>query len=290
MKKDLFFRTKLLYMASILLLLLSCQKGVEEKKDAIVLPHDYIFLAEHLMNDLHIGVQTVGRDWEPVPDTTFWESATAWSKTPEDSLWHIKKDDGRFFIVFTRTGNREPFGVEHGSEEQKRYEEIMSELSEGIKNYLEQKQYEIRPEFFFAGIKDGARITADKKLFGRDTGSDLGDMFVLDIPPSSKIGVTYPDFRVFKDYNENSSSITFSDFFLSGTALSFSYVFYAYYAEQPSEEYNEVTFTIEIPIECEYMQQIIYGKDYPEEYYEQGLVERNENRVLRGSVTVRFED
>ena len=58
----------------------------------------------------------------------------------------------------------------------------------------------------------------------------------------------------------------------------------------PKEQYDEIVFSFEIPIECEYMKQIIYGKDYPEEYYEQGLVERNENRVLRGSVTVRFED
>ena len=60
--------------------------------------------------------------------------------------------------------------------------------------------------------------------------------------------------------------------------------------ECPPETYSEITFTIEIPIECEYFQQIIYGKDYPESYYAQGLLERNENRVLKGSVTVRLDE
>ena len=266
-------------------LLFSCQESLDYS--AKIVRSSGIHLPEHLMNKLYVGVSTMGRTWEPVPDSTLWQKATSWSKMPNDSIWHVEKGCP-YNIVFICQGNNDPFGVDYGSDEQKHFDEILSKLNMDVKAYIDENNYDIFPEFYYAGVKDGVSFSADKELFGRKAGSNLADLIILDIPPSSKIAVTYPDYHVCKDYNADSTPITFSDYFKSGTALSLSYNFYASFAQQPTEEYDEITFTLEIPIECEYMQQIIYGEDYPESYYEQGFVERNENRVLRGSVKIKF--
>ena len=289
-KKTFLSRQLILCMMSVFILTFSgCQKTEEEGKDAIVFPHSYFLLAEHLMDNLRTGVQTIGRDWEPVPDSAFWAKATAWSRTPKDSIWHIEKDT-RFYFVFTSKIDCDLFIVERGTEEHKRIDSLCVELRKNLDSYVKSNHYTFLPQFFFAGIDEGARITADKKLFGRDAGSNLGDLLMLEIPSSANIGLSYPDYSVYKDYSANESSISFSDFFQNGTALSLINEFYAYFAEQPSEECDEVTFTIEIPIECEHMRQIIFGDDYPEIYYKQGMAKRNDNRVLRGSVTIKFDE
>ena len=81
--------------------------------------------------------------------------------------------------------------------------------------------------------------------------------------------------------------------FQAGTAL-FSYIsdgFVFSFKDIPEERYKAITFSIEIPIEGEYFQLLFNGEDYPESYYTyEKRVLPNENRVLRGSVTVRFEE
>ena len=283
-----FMKKNLIFAVCVCLCFAGCQIN-EESSVGVLLKSCNIRFAESLTNKLYVGVSTLGRNEEAVSDSTLWQKATAWSSMPMDSIWHIEKDSW-YSIVFICQSNSDPFGVDYGSDEQKRFDDRISELSKEVQNYAEQKQYNIIPVFYYAGVKEGARIIADKELFGRKAGSNLADLITLDIPNSSKIAVTYPDFHICKDYNIEASPITFSDFFSKGRALSLSYEFYATFAQLPPEDYEDVTFTIEIPIECEYMQQIIFGEDYPESYYEEGLVERNENRVLRGTVTIKFDN
>ena len=163
-------------------------------------------------------------------------------------------------------------------------------------NFMQTKRINVEKEkpidvqkYIYAGIKDECSITADKKLFGIESGGNLGEHFKIRLYGNQKISVLYPSFDVVRNYYDDSTEVSFSNYFLKGTAMSFC-PFFFYFSEAPEERYSEITFTIKIPIECVYLQQIINGEDYPESYYEQGLVERNENRVLHGSVTVRFEE
>ena len=144
------------------------------------------------------------------------------------------------------------------------------------------------PHLYFAGLREGACIRADKTLFGIDKGKPLNDFFA--VISETFYRATYPHYFIKESHlpSEMEFKYEFDDFFAKGDALTFCNSLVL--ERIPPEKYEEITFTIEIPIECEYMQQIVFGEDYPENYYRQGLVERNENRVLRGSVTVRFEE
>jgi len=270
-----------------------------ETKHEIILKGSNISIAEQLMNRLNLGVATQGRNANPEvyngmnenPEILdLWKEYNALSFTPEDDIWHISKG-ARYEITIQGQLGAAPFSVNHGSEEQKRFSRMLDGLGKEVNNYTEQRGYASQ-SYYYAGIREAGRIYADCVFFGREAGANLADVMVVDFPQTDKVSVSYPDFQVYKDYNKEASPTTFAEYFKSGTALPFlNYEeFRVFFGQMPPEVYDEVTFTIEIPIECEYMQQIIYGKDYPEEYYEQGLVERNENRVLRGSVTVRFED
>lgn len=182
------------------------------------------------------------------------------------------------------------FSVNNPSTENDRYRAFVSDIGKHVVSLMDSLGVQNMgyPNFIYAGIAEGAQIYADKVLFGRKAGSSLNDFFV--VKPSLLFCMTYPEYMV-EEYHFSEGwdyRCSFGEYHSVGRALTFGNQLSL--GEIPSDEYDEVTFTIEIPIECEYMQQIIYGKDYPEEYYEQGLVERNENRVLRGSVTVRFEE
>jgi len=203
------------------------------------------------------------------------------------------KKGSQYWIRFSSHYSNHPFQMEGVSEERRKYERFMTEIGTHLNSYLEKHPAARFEDYYYAGVKGEARIFADKKLFHREAGSNLSDLLLLCLPRGSKIAATYPDFRFVLFYDTETTPVTFANYFRDGLALALPPAWFALratFAEQPPEAYDEITYTIEIPIECEYMQQIIYGKDYPEEYYEQGLVERNENRVLRGSVTVRFED
>ena len=189
---------------------------------------------------------------------------------------------GNFYLGFSlQLSKKAPFYLE-GNAIQTHWDFLQSKSI----NVEKEKPTDIQ-EYVYAGIKDECSITADKMLFGIEPGGNLGKHFKVRLYGNQKISVLYPGFEVVRNYYNDPTEVLFSDYFLKGTALSFC-PFIFYFTKAPEEQYDEITFTIEIPIECEYMHQIIYGEDYPESYYEQGLVERNENRVLRGSVKVKF--
>ena len=188
-----------------------------------------------------------------------------------------------FYLSVQKSGAY--FTINHDDEELDAYWRFVKAKERNIENKkpLEGQAY------IYAGIGEGCSITADKPLFEVKEGGNLSDYFKVNLSAEQMIAASYPEFEVVHNYYNEPQGVLFNTYFLKGTALS-SYPYMLTFTTVPKEQYDEIVFSFEIPIEFEYMQQIIYGKDYPEEYYEQGLVERNENRVLRGSVTVRFED
>ena len=214
-----------------------------------------------------------------------WKSGKdIYSDCEGDSVFHVPNYDNFYLAIslqLTKNGHR--FYVE--GEKTRAYWDFLQEK----RGYVEKEKPKNVQKYVYAGIKQGASLTADKILFGIEPGGNLGEYMKVDLSDEQKIRVNYPDFDVVQNYYGFHNEVLFSNYFKEETALSL-IPYMLFFTTAPKECYDEITFSIEIPIKCDYFQKIISGIDYPEEYYEKGLVDRNENRVLRGSVTVKFEE
>lgn len=136
-----------------------------------------------------------------------------------------------------------------------------------------------------AGICGNARIFADEELFGIPAGEALNECFCLSMPADMNcILFTYPDYQVIHSGLECAQTIPFNEAFSDGMALCMSYRIQC--VVQPKEHYENLALTIEIPIKSEYWLPKFAGEEYPDHFYADGRVERNENRVLKGTVSI----
>ena len=206
----------------------------------------------------------------------------------DDELSHMPSSWNEMILSYGAKNSQVDFSVNNPSAEFYKYSSFVSEKGKHVVALIDSLGFKDDgyPNLIYAGIKEGARIFANKTLFGNNAGTSLNEYFL--VKPYLAYSVTFPDYYVKESHFSEGKDYRcgFSEFHAKGNALTFCN--FLTLKECPSETYSEITFTIEIPIECEYMQQVIYGEDYPESYYEQGFVERNENRVLRGSVKVKF--
>lgn len=152
--------------------------------------------------------------------------------------------------------------------------------------YIERPR--ITQEFIYAGLKDALCVSADKELFGLAPGANLLGHLMLTLQPEQQVSANYPDCSIRKDYRKESDTVRADEYFTKNMLLSSS-PYWLSFMDEPVEQYDELTFTFTMPIVTEYFGPILFGKDYPEEWYEQGLLERSDNRVLEGSVMVKFK-
>lgn len=205
----------------------------------------------------------------------------------ENMTFDISSFGNLCFIVY-------PNPYEHmvfSTDDEEEYEEANERWQKFIKTFqydCEKYDTDITQEYIYAGIQDGASLTANKVLFGIQPGGNLMSHFRVALSDEQLIAAVYPDFKVRKDYRGNSNAVPAEECFAAGAMLSRS-PYWLYPIDLPAEAVEEVTFTFTLPIETEYLEKIVYDRDYPEEWYEQGLLERNDNRVLKGYVTVQFE-
>jgi len=245
-------------------------------------PHAYLFPFEDISNELSI----VSPSWESDEEEA--------KKEVNQPDYPVTYEDMRFSVSTTRY--HDVFGITVPSEEYTRYNQFMKEKCQQIDTYIN-KRYEedgvgIGAAYTYAGIREGARIYADVPLFGREEGASLNDKFI--VKPYSNatcIIASYPDFNILYNGYEEKLPTDFDEVFKEGTAI-FSYTnrgFVFSFKEIPEERYDAIRFTIEIPVEGEYFQLIFYGCDYPDSYYNTGRALRNNDRVLKGSFTMHFE-
>lgn len=173
------------------------------------------------------------------------------------------------------------------------HQPIQPELPKTIKDAINSKLYEKAESIFLhetisychAGLRNGARIYADKILFGRKAGDNLSDKFKLYyyFPEYSNI-LSYPDWKILYPSDAVDKPKLFSEFAVEGVLLcGFPSPFHRIcFNEIPEEDYNEITFYIEIPITAEYLY------DYQESDYEEYQIPKPGDRVLMGKVKVRF--
>ena len=138
-------------------------------------------------------------------------------------------------------------------------------------------------DFVYAGIAEGAKIYADRVLWGRKPGEDLADMFILPrFSNGNRLIVTYPEFHILYGWDDKHPE-TFRELTSNRIALSNPCVATVTFAEIPPEEFDTVTFTVEIPVDVEYYE------DYSPEMYELHPTLKPEGRrLLKGSCTVNF--
>jgi|GEM_PF-4609015 len=246
--------------------------------------HAFIFPLEDVSNQLDVIFPT-------------------WKSSNEEALMDgekMKNPDSYESMCFRVVPKRfkDVFSVDSKGNGYKQYVEFQNEkcqpLAEIVNAALAQGKFAGYPRYTYAGVREGAQIYANVPLFGRKAREPLNDKFaVMSYSPLTWIRVSYPDFNIIFNGYEEELPTDFDEVFQAGTAL-FSYIsdgFVFSFKDIPEERYKAITFSIEIPIEGEYFQLLFNGEDYPESYYTyEKRVLPNENRVLRGSVTVRFEE
>ena len=136
--------------------------------------------------------------------------------------------------------------------------------------------------FSFCRIDGGITITADKTLFGRSSGQNLSDKFVV-TASHPYYRVQFPAFSAIESYGEN-FGMTSDRYFTKDIALAQSRLHSGLYeiafAEVPEEGYNEITFFISLPVTDYYNTFAYFRGDDPEW--------KGMTQVAQGSTTVYF--
>lgn len=146
--------------------------------------------------------------------------------------------------------------------------------------------YMLPPSVTCAGIGSGAKVYADKVLFGREPGEDLTDMFYVDCNVSNSMILTYPAFEVVRNCVTAESPVLLSEFLTEGNAL-FAAGMSARFLRMPEECYDLVTFTVEIPVTYQRWRQYFNHKDCQYRVKEGRWDVPTNYKVLKGTVRVK---
>lgn len=146
-------------------------------------------------------------------------------------------------------------------------------------------------EYFYAGVKQGARIYADREVFGRPAGTNLGEFFDY----ASYFGrpsyrgmlyatvalAHYPDGKVLAVYRDLDSPLTFNDIFREDAMLERNS--FLKLNVPADESMDGATLTVEIPVEGELFLKAVFGLDY-DPWSDPSLYERS--HTLKGSIKI----
>lgn len=243
--------------------LLSCTPE-EDRPTPIPTHHNYLYLLapEEILNELYIEARTTGKpEYPDDPWIVPYGIATEFAV-------NFDHRDGAFFFSNSQRGQFDHF-----------YEKIAGECNASISAYQLETQC-----YFYATVREGITVYADQPLFGRAAGENLVDLVDAYVHSDCMLRLTYPDFHVEGIFEEKQLSLT--DYLKPGYALP--RCLHATFREVPAETYERLTFTIEIPFECEYLRKVVFGLDYSDGMYEHYPIERNENRVLHASITFKY--
>lgn len=258
----------LLILTICLPVLTGCTKNNHDGSDGVPYFGWALRTAEGLSERLGVGISPLHLDPEKGRTSDF-------QPTKENFLLDI-------YVTFD-VNAWEP-SYDSGSKEEKAFREWGHALCEnGVANECRDTCKHLTPHaFVYAGIAEGAKIYADRVLWGRESGEDLGDMFEMYYKVGNRMVVTYPEFHLLYGWDDKHPE-TFRELTSNRIALANPCIASVTFAEIPPEEFDTVTFTVEIPVDVEYYE------DYSPEMYEQHPTLKPEGRrLLKGSVTVEF--
>lgn len=249
------------FLVSVLMIS-GCADNDINNLDGCIEPYISITTAEKLAEDLHFIVSPLK------PDMSY---SSEFIPYKEDFMLEI-------FAQYDSHAYHTSYMAD--SEELKaKFRWVSNLIDNGLVEYKDKDHRFLN--YIYAGISEGAKIYADKVIWGRDPGTDLGDMFAIPYYYTDVI-VTYPDFSVLYG-REDKHPDTFRELMSNRIALNHSNIVSLTFAEIPPEEFDTVTFTVEIPVDVEYYE------DYSLEMYElHPNLKPEGRRLLKGSVTIEF--
>ena len=128
------------------------------------------------------------------------------------------------------------------------YKEKASDLVDAWEKYKDIDVTAPWRTFILAGINGEIQITCDKQLFGKAPGTNLSKHFGLQpTGPCQPADVEHP--KMIYNYGETMPSVV-GDYFQQGVLIG--YVYQMYLLSSPSEKYDELTFTITMPLFLEH--------------------------------------
>lgn len=260
----------------------SCSKHGRDDVNVKIL--FFLQASERISDELNIGASyrdTLENYFNPYSDTVFTIYPKDGILSKENFILYIYPQEIRSDDGFTVSADRDSALIENRRLFLKeKGQHIVKEINDNICFPEPYPHYPGNQRYIYAGIRSGARIYADKTLFGREAGSNLNDYFIAIYSPLSMIVASYPDYRVLRGFKESAATAdSFEKFFLEGRSLSGS-MSHLTLNSIPDENYDEITFTIEIPIYCE---------GWPRNAcLLPPVTDSDRYRVLKGSVTLNF--
>lgn len=136
------------------------------------------------------------------------------------------------------------------------------------------------PNLFTAYVNGDVTITCDKPLFGEVPGTNLSKYFKITTEGSClPVGVTEP--YLLYDFGD-SIPTNMHDYFIKEAWLQYSYNLY--FDEAPSEQYDDLTLRVSIP-----MLQECYGDYIVAEYIGQPLESKYKESTFTSSLKIKFD-
>jgi hypothetical protein len=136
------------------------------------------------------------------------------------------------------------------------------------------------PHLFTAYVDDGTTITCDKKLFNKEPGEDLSQYFrAYGASYCQPMGRENP-YLLFGFSEERTMNMT--DYFRKDAWLQRDYILS--FREEPQEKYDELTFTLTVPLERELVIESMANR-----YFGKGDAIVTSNDVYTGTCTLHFD-
>jgi len=168
----------------------------------------------------------------------------------------------KMYAVFEKNGNGIPNDT---SQIAKNINDLVYDWFFGKTDFI-MEQYKQRtapkewPLFFTSYVNGGVQLTCDKVLFGQQPGEDLSQHFKV-TPPYYYLPVGREKPRVqysFDDEDTLRAGVPMHDFFTKDSWLQYSYLIR--FMDEPSERYDELTFTIKFPASLEHVREFCTSK------------------------------
>ena len=116
------------------------------------------------------------------------------------------------------------------------------------------------PTFFTSYVNGDVQLTCDKVLFGQQPGENLSQHFTV-TPPYYFLPVGRDTPKVqygFTDSDQLRAGVRMPDFFTKDSWMQFSYLIK--FIEEPTEQYDEITFTLTFPASLEHVREFVTSK------------------------------
>lgn len=234
----------------------------------------------------HINVYTQNLiDYSTITyDGSFWRnwSSAGWMESDTLLLRAVISKEN-LHIGFAPEEGKEPV-YEGGKTMGKVCEYLYTSFVQGFKPYIPYAEVHHGWAFSFCETEGNITIVADKPLFGIPAGSDLSGKFII-TSADPQFRVQYPSFEVI-DKEKSCLGLSAKEFFVKNMAMcqrrQHDGLYEIAFSEIPPEDYEEITFTISIPVS-------LY-----DDCYEQlcaGLqlsAIKGKPRVMKGTTTVYF--